>query len=155
MAQAKEELMKEIRDLTCGGAHIAVATDDLEKSVKFYTEVLGFKVDSETVCYGTRLVFVTMKDMKVELVAWDDRSDVKCGFSFNDWNHQNGILMHICLLADTDRAGLEKMVANFRQLGVKILEDVRWNPTVTGIHSLGSYCFFIEGPNGEQIEYNT
>lgn len=155
MAQAREELMKEIRDLTIGGAHIAVATLDLEKSVKFYTEILGFKIHSEIVCQGTKLVFLTMKDMKVELIEFADRSTVICGFSYDDWNHQNGIIMHICLLADTDRAGLEKMVANFRELGVKILEDVRWNPTVVGIRSQGSYCFFIEGPNGEQIEYNT
>lgn len=155
MEKDRLEIMKEIREKCVGGGHLAVATLDIEKSIEFYTQILGFKISYECVVQGTRLVFVEMDNMSIELIAFTDPEQVACGFTYNEWNHQNGVFMHICLLADADRAGLEAMIKNFEALGVKILEGVRWNPTVKGVKSQGSYCFFIEGPNGEQIEYNT
>jgi catechol 2,3-dioxygenase-like lactoylglutathione lyase family enzyme len=52
--------------------HVELVTADPERAVRFYTEVLGFKVRSrDAVPGGLRLVYLDLGDTTVELITYE------------------------------------------------------------------------------------
>ena len=72
MAKSVEELNSAIKKHITGGAHVAVACKDIDESIRFYTEILGFKVTQDIFVGSTRLVFVTHENLVVELIYFKD-----------------------------------------------------------------------------------
>ena len=62
-----------------GVAHIGLYIKDVERSKKFYTEVLGFETICEFVSLeGNKMVFVKSGNLIIELIqhkVWMDRKD--------------------------------------------------------------------------------
>lgn len=140
MDTQKQQLEQYIRENTAGGAHVCINVKNMEESYRFYTELLGFHHVTSTDIGTHHLVFLHTRNMTLELVAVDDEPQPS----------GTGMFCHICMFCEED--AMNELLSCFEKLGYPVLERCRWNPTVYG---RGSSCFFIEGPNGEQIEYNT
>lgn len=146
MPDHTEKLAASIKRHILGGAHVAIDCKDLERSIRFYTELLGFTVTQDLpISERIHLVFLSHNQMVVELIHFTNRQAQE--------NETNGKLLHFCMLADEE--AMPQMLESFRQLGVPIHEGLRYNPTVQGVRRMGSWCFFIHGPDGELIEFNS
>lgn len=146
MAKTVEEMKSYIKNSIPSAAHVCIAVKDLERSIKFYTEVLGFEVRSRVPCGVNQLAFLTHKNMEVEFVQFANVEPDSCGRSY-DTLAGVGRIWHFCMYAE--REAMPIMIEYFKELGVPVIEGLRENPDV---HE-GSRCFFIFGPDGEQIEF--
>jgi glyoxylase I family protein len=117
--------------------HIAILTDDYEKSKRFYTEVLGFTVIRET--YRAE-----RQSHKLDL-AIDGRYQVEL-FSFPDFRERGSYpeskgLRHLAFAVDD----VDAAAAELKQKGVAV-EPVR-------IDELTQKRFvFFNDPNGQPLE---
>ncbi len=59
--------------------HIGIMTNDLEKSVKFYTDVLGFSIamKMEMIEAGLSVVFVEKEGSKIEIMEYQGKNAQK------------------------------------------------------------------------------
>ena len=146
MKKSAEELKSFIKSSIPSAAHVCIAVKDIDVSIKFYTEILGFEVRSLVPCQGNKLAFLTHKNMEVEFVQFANREPDGCGRSYETLAGV-GRIWHICMYAE--REAMPTMIEYFKELGVPVTEGLRENPSV---HE-GSRCFFIFGPDGEQIEF--
>lgn len=123
--------MNNINDL----AHIGLYVRSVAESLKFYTEVLGFKKDFETPSdMALHLCFISNGNCRIELIEKGDREYV------------DGHINHICLKVDD----IEAAVKSLAEKGIEIEGEIRSMPQVyNGI----KLCFF-RGPDGEHLEFN-
>ena len=117
--------------LFLGADHIGVKTADMEKAIRFYTEVLGFSLLQRIKPGDVELVFVKLGDTVVELV------EAKAGEKYAD-----GLVNHLALKVSDIFAAVELL----RQHGTEMLTP---EPMSLGE---GRYNFFFRGPSGEKIE---
>ena len=122
----------EIGNLFLGLDHINVQTRDLEKSVKFYSEVLGFTLVNRVEAGSIKLVFLTLGGVTVELS--EASAAVSC---------QDGVVDHFTLRVSDIFAAVEVV----KNQGLELItpEPVAFEPTFR-------YIFFFRGPSGEKIE---
>lgn len=50
--------------------HIGILTNDLQRSVEFYTDVLGFSISSKMEMDGLTIIFVEKEGSKIELMGY-------------------------------------------------------------------------------------
>lgn len=50
--------------------HIGILTNDLQRSVEFYTDVLGFSISSKMEMDGLTIIFVEKERSKIELMGY-------------------------------------------------------------------------------------
>lgn len=119
-----------------GLSHIGLHVRDLERSKKFYTELLGFAVACTVPLEnGTVLCFLRNGDCEIELIAKPDYAP-----------RQDGHFEHLCLKT----ADLDAAIAHLYAHGIQIEGAPRSIPNV--YH--GVRLAFFRGPDGELLELN-
>lgn len=117
--------------------HVAILTDDYEKSKKFYTEVLGFTILAET--YREE-----RKSFKLDL-AIDGCYQIEL-FSFPDFKERQSFpeakgLRHLAFAVDDIDEAVNELISK------KVnLEEIRIDEVMGK-----RFCFFYD-PNGQPLE---
>lgn len=118
-----------------GAAHIGLYIKDVERSKKFYTEILGFQVIDEFVSLeGNKMAFVKGGDLVIELIqhkTWMDRKD--------------GLYDHIALLVDD----IEETEKELKKAGIEMEDDIYFDDLV---FENGVKYQAFRGPDGEHLE---
>ena len=117
--------------LFTGVEHIGIKALDLEKAIRFYIEVLGFKFLHRIKPGEVELVFLELGGTVVELV------EVVDGCRFED-----GVVNHLALRVSDIFKAIEHLQTH--QAEMATLE-----PMALGE---GRYNFFFRGPSGEKLE---
>ena len=68
MKKTAEEMKNYIKSSIPSTAHVCIAVKDMDASIQFYTEILGFEVRSIVPCMGNKLAFLTHKNLEIERV---------------------------------------------------------------------------------------
>lgn len=119
------------KSLFVGVEHIGIKALDFEKSIRFYTEILGFKFLHRIKPGEVELAFLELGGTVVELV------EVISGRRFED-----GVVNHLALKVSDIFKAIDHLQKH--QVGMTSTE-----PMVLGE---GRYNFFFRGPSGEKIE---
>lgn len=116
--------------------HIGVYVNDMDESIRFYTEVLGLSLAArKRLDNGVELSFLSYPgtpETQLELIGRG-----------TEGMPDNGIVHHIAFTV-TD---IESEVERLRSLGVRLLDEV---PRVI---MDGVKIAFFFGPNGERLEF--
>lgn len=111
--------------------HIGIKTLDMEKAIKFYTEIIGFTLINRIKPGPVELVFLKIGNSVIELVEATEA--IRC---------QDGVVNHLALHVSDIFAAVELLKANNT-------EFITPEPIAIGE---GRYNFFFRGPSGEKIE---
>ena len=119
-----------------GLAHIGVETDNIEKSLDFYVNTLGFAFSSKTVLpNGVELAFVEAGSCVVEFVC---RPGAKPA--------GDGVVSHFAI----EVKNIDALVADLKTKGVVFDTDApNLMPDLCG----GVKGIFFRGPSGEHLEF--
>ena len=120
-----------------GLAHIGVRVKDMDASVKFYTEVLGFTLDHRQLNGSSELSFLSRGNCPLELI-WNP--------SYKDKELLPGQVDHVAL----EVTGIDALFEELKGKGVTFLsENVSDCPgLLNGVKNI----FFL-GPDGERLEF--
>lgn len=149
MELTTQEMKSYICENTIGAAHVCIAVKDMDESIKFYTEILGFTLIENILIDGNGLAFLQTQNMTLELSCFASRTPILGGRCY-DTLGGIGRIWHMCMFCKEE--AMKDIIAYFEKLDVPIVQGYTWNPTV---YEKGSACFFILGPDGEMIEFNT
>lgn len=120
-----------------GLAHIGIFTADMEKSLDFYCNSLGFELFYSCDLGTTKLRFVRAGSCIVEFIQPE-------GYAGN--RPADGVIAHIAIEVEDIRT----YVANLKAKGVRFnTEDVA---VIPALFPTGSTNIFFSGPNGESLE---
>lgn len=122
-----------------GLAHIGVHTDDLDKSIEFYKDVLGFTVDyiAEVNDGAVKLAFLTKGGCIIELI-YNSNEDIAA-------SRQAGIIDHVALGVND----ISKLVTRLEAQGVSYETK---EPLSMDLKN-GARNIFFYGPSGERLEF--
>jgi lactoylglutathione lyase len=112
--------------------HIGVMVKDMDRSVHFYTEVLGLQLRERRTFRTLELAFLEIGDTEIELIAGE------AGYIEKD-----AIINHIAFTVDN----LEEAVTHLKTHGadVDVSDPIElWD---------GKRCLFFRGPDGEKLEF--
>jgi len=113
-------------------AHIGLAVQDLERSLKFYTTVFSCQPTGRIDMEHVRIGYLEAEDFILELLQYTGENN----------RRTSGLYDHIALRVDN----IEEEVTRLKTLGVEFLYD---EPRpVPG----GKLIIFCQGPDGERIE---
>lgn len=126
--------------LFLGLAHICIFTGNLEKSVRFYTENLGFTKVYETYIEkndgNIKYVVVKLDRCIIELLEPDDKKDLQLG--------KEGTIAHIAI----EVRNLAEVVKELKGKNVEFTTEIfGFDKLLNGVEGA-----FIKGPSGELIE---
>lgn len=121
----------------CGFHHLSMKVRDLDASVKFYTEGLGF-VERFSWGEGTR---------RTVLLDTGDGNYFEISQGDPEEDHGEGVFRHIALRADDCEAALEAA----RAAGAEVTVETR-DVTLSAKPPLPIRIAFFKGPDGELIE---
>jgi lactoylglutathione lyase len=114
--------------------HIGIQVRDLDRSIKFYTEVLGLTLRKRVrLNEATELAFLPLGDSEIELICKSTE------YTFA----KEGVVNHLTFRVD-DVAGV---LEHLRKHGVELIHQ---QPLV--LEKLGSRIAFFWGPDGEKME---
>lgn len=125
-----------LQDLTTGIQHVGIPTDDIEKTIAFYTG-LGFEVALRTVnkAANEQVAFLRLKDLTIET------------YENHAASNRAGAVDHIALnVADIDRTFQAAKAEGYSLLDKEVQFLPFWEH--------GVRFFTIEGPNAEKIEFS-
>ena len=118
-----------------GLAHIGVRVKDMDRSLRFYTEILGFSLTHRQFNGQSELAFLNRGNCPLELICNPNVPQL-----------QAGQVDHIAL----EVAGIEQLTEALREKGVKLLsENVGTMPNLLN----GVKNIFFLGPDGERLEF--
>ncbi len=122
-----------------GPAHVGLYIKDVERSKKFYTEILDFEVICEFVSLeGNKMAFVRSGSLIIELIQhkqWMDRKD--------------GLFDHIAMEVEDIEAAIELL----KSRGIEFEGEVYYDSLV---FDKGVDYVAFRGPDGEHLElYHT
>jgi len=141
--------------------HINLVVSDLERSVTFYTELLGFRELRRAHLKGEWIeAIIGLKDVSADVVyvvapEGEPRLELLCfecprgkSIPANSLAHTFG-LRHIALRVED----IQKMVIRLREAGVKVIADPVAVPTGVITHDAGHkiLCYFHD-PDGILLE---
>lgn len=123
-----------------GLAHIGVFTQDMDKSISFYRDVLGFSLANTEKLAGeegtTHLAFLAAGDCVLELIQPANLDGIK--------DRQHGLVDHIALQV----TGLEDLIDRLRAHECQFESEEPVQVKIMG----GVKIIFFAGPNGERLE---
>lgn len=132
-----------LKDNVTGLQHLGIPAVDMEKSIKWYTELLGFELIEEKDlkeehCHAA---FIKKGNLVIEIYQEDEE------FVKEVASRSHGHIDHLALNVQDVKEAFEKMKAS----GCTMLD--------TEIHTLpffvrGVSWFTVLGPNGEKVEFN-
>lgn len=121
-----------------GLAHLSLFVSDIERSLAFYTKVLGFTKtyyqDRADIFYAE----IAAGNCVAEVVQWKDPSEN------GRWVGKRGTLDHVAL----EVANLDAAAAELSGAGIPIVDGPFELPDLNG----GIRGLFIHGPDGERVE---
>jgi lactoylglutathione lyase len=114
--------------------HVGIQVRDLDRSIRFYTEVLGLKLRRRVrLNETTELAFLPLGESEIELICKSTE------YTFA----KEGIVNHLTFRVDDVAGTLEHL----RKHGVELIHQ---QPLV--LETLGSRIAFFWGPDGEKME---
>ena len=89
--------------------HICIQTNEYQKSISFYTKILGFEIVKETSNFHGRYynTWLRLDSFMIELQT------PKMGEVLNKFNHNNEGIIHFCIYVDNIQSEYQRI----RQLG--------------------------------------
>ena len=118
-----------------GIAHVGLYIKDIERSKKFYTEILGFENICEFVSLeDNKIAFMKSGNLIIELIqhkVWMDRKD--------------GLFDHIAMEVEN----IEETSAKLKELGIVFEADIYFDNLV---FDKGVKYQAFRGPDGEHLE---
>lgn len=120
-----------MENLFIGVEHIGIKVLEMEKAIRFYLEVLGFKLINRIKPGEVELVFLELGGTVVELVEVIDGR-----------RYEDGVVNHLAIRV-TD---IFKAIEHLKAQQVKLTS---YEPMALGA---GRYNFFFQGPSGEKLE---
>lgn len=118
-------------------AHVGLYIKDVERSKKYYSDVLGFTCVSEfTNDFGDKLAFMKSGSMILELIqhkVWMDRRD--------------GLFDHIAMQVDD----IEAVSAALKSKGVEFEDEIFFETRISHFKNGVKYQAF-RGPDNEHLE---
>lgn len=127
----------------CGIHHVALLTSDLEKSIKFYTEGLGFKL-ARSWRNGDNTKTIAMIDLgngnNLELFSDND--------GLTDYPQNAGTYTHLAFRVDDTRKAFERAI-EYGATEHMLPKDMTM-PSDPPYHVALS---FVKGPDGELLEF--
>ena len=131
--------------------HVALRATDFDRTVKFYTEGLGFKVHYEFAVPGRidRAAFLDAGDGRYIEIFGPDSTVQSEGRRRNPGEERTeGALLHFCLrVADTEAAYARALAAGAESRVAPRTSILNQNPLVE------VRIAFVTGPDGEAIEF--
>ena len=121
--------------------HICIQTNEYEKSVKFYTEILGFEIIKETKSFHNRYfnTWLQLDSFMIELQTG------KIGEKLDEYNHRSEGIVHFCIYADNIQDEYQRLKKlGFSNFLSKNGEDI--------YRVENGYLFKITAPEGTIIE---
>ena len=116
--------------------HICVHTPDIERSIEFYRDIIGFRVVGRETCDFGEYAMLRLNDSRLELIQPNERDENTFG--------DKGSITHIGL----DVRGLDEVVKQLRAKGVCFLsEEIEDEPAPMG----GLRAIQLLGPSEEHI----
>ena len=133
-------------------SHIGICVSDLERSIRFYRDNLGFQLEHELTAEGElsdtllrlrgvklRAVYLTRDGTRIELLHYaSPPAPPRPQRAMNEYG-----LTHLSLRVDD----LDGALAGLRAVGANILED-----TIILYPKYHAACCFITDPDGQLIE---
>ncbi len=114
--------------------HVGIQVRDLDRSLKFYTDVLGLTLRRRVRLNDTtELAFLPLGDSEIELICKSTE------YTFA----KEGIVHHLTFRVDDVAAALEHL----RNNGVQLIHE---QPLF--LENLGTRIAFFWGPDGEKLE---
>ncbi|MFK2825944.1 VOC family protein [Bacillus sp. B190/17] len=116
--------------------HVGIMVRDLEKSISFYTDIIGFRLLG-------RLDHPNGQ-VKIAFIGTDDSSGTQIELleGYNDSLPVEGKVHHLALKVE----GIEREINRLKEAGVRLIDR-----EITTLPN-GSRYFFFEGPDGEWLE---
>lgn len=111
--------------------HVAVMTGNVERSLEFYSKLLGLKIVDKFITDDTEIVFLTAGNTLIELIAPKELKGKRIDFNEN---------IHIAFEPENIDEAYEKLKAANVKFKVKLSKTNKF-----------TYSHF-EGPNGETLE---
>lgn len=121
--------------------HVCIQTEKYEESLKFYTDILGFEIVSETPNFHNRAynTWIKLGDFMIELQT------AKKGDDLNKWSSLNEGIVHMCFTVDNIEEEYNRIINkgynSFKIKNGKVIYDVE-----------GGKLFKIKAPEGTEIE---
>jgi catechol-2,3-dioxygenase len=119
--------------------HFSLPVNDLEESLKFYTEILGLNFRGNVGANGR---CVTVGDVNIILVGRAERVPV------DQPNRQNTSLCHQAFQVSSE--DFDRALEGFSEFGIKIDGEIEWRKTGT---FNGRSVYFMD-PSGNRLELN-
>ncbi|MFT5874728.1 MAG: glyoxylase I family protein [Clostridium sp.] len=121
--------------------HLCIQTEKYEESLKFYTEILGFELVTETANFHKRdfNTWLTLGTFMIELQTG------KKGDKLYKWNSLNEGIVHMCFLVDNVHQEYDRI----KKLGYSNFK-VKNGEEIYKVED--GYLFKIKAPEGTEIE---
>lgn len=122
--------------------HVCIQTEKYEESLKFYRNILGFNLISETPNFHTRKfnTWLELNGFMIELQT------SKKGDELGKWSSLNEGIVHLCFLVDDVKKEYERI----KKLGYNKFKIKNGNE----IYKVeDSYLIKIKAPEGTEIEF--
>jgi len=118
-----------------GLAHIGVFVSDLERSIAFYRDILGFEVRHQNEVDGIKVAFVNLGDLTLELILSPEEVSKR----------SDGIVAHIAMKVN----GIEAVAAALKEKGIVFESDIFF---AEHFWAKGSKWITFRGPDNEHLE---
>lgn len=121
--------------------HVCIQTEKYKKSLKFYTEILGFELVKETANFHKRAFNTWLKlgTFMIELQT------AKQGDKLGNWSSLNEGIVHMCFLVDDVHEEFNRI----KKLGYSNFK-IKNGEEIYKVED--GYLFKIKAPEGTEIE---